>query len=68
MDIFDLIEDFVEDPWGTAVEVAIQPAVDALDILDGLTEGEIRERAVIRLGTDVVAGMALGEIIEHLRK
>lgn len=49
-----------------AVKTATQPIRDGLDILDGLTEGELRVRAAARLGADVVAGMALSEIIEIL--
>lgn len=49
-----------------AVDAVTQPVVDTLDILDGLTEGEIREKAALRLGADVVAGMALSEIIEAI--
>lgn len=44
-----------------------QPVRDGLDLLDGLTEGEIRTKAALRLGADVVAGMALSEIIEALQ-
>lgn len=49
-----------------AVSTVTRPIVDGLDILEGLTEGEIREKAVIRLGADVVAGMALSEIVDYL--
>lgn len=60
------VSDFVEDPIGTTVEVVTQPIVDSLDVLDGLSEGEIRTKAALRLGTDVVAGMALSEVIAVL--
>ena len=56
--MFDLI--------GKGIGMALQPVADGLDFLDGLTEGEIREKAAIRLGADVVAGMALSEIIETM--
>lgn len=59
MEIFDLAE--------IVVKGALAPVRDGLDILDGLTEGEIRTKAVARLGADVVAGMALSEIIEALK-
>lgn len=68
MGIFDIVEDFIDDPVGTVVDTATQPFVDGLDILEGLTEGEIREKAALRLGTDYVAGMALGDVIDFLRK
>ena len=64
--VYDTVEDFVDDPVGYTVQTVTQPIVDAADVLDGLTEGEIREKAVLRLGADVVGGMALGEIIEFL--
>lgn len=47
--------------------MALQPVRDAVDVLDGLTEGEIRAKAIARLGADVVAGMALSELIEVLK-
>ncbi len=49
-----------------AVKTVTRPIVDGLDILEGLTEGEIREKAAIRLGADVVAGMAISEVVEYL--
>lgn len=52
----------------TAINIAVQPIADAFDVLDGLTEGEIREKAALRLGADIVAGMAIGEVIEALNE
>ena len=57
--MFDLLDDLVK--------VTLSPVVDGLDILEGLTEGEIRTKAIARLGADVVAGMAMSEIIEALQ-
>ena len=51
-----------------AVKTATQPIRDGLDILDGLSEGEIRVKAAARLGADVVAGMALSEIIDLMQE
>jgi len=51
-----------------AVRTATQPIRDGLDVLDGLTEGEIRIKAAARLGADVVSGMALSEIIDLLQE
>jgi len=62
--VLDTAVDFVEDPIGTTVDVVTQPVRDGLDIVDGLTEGELREKAILRLGADVVAGMAVSELIE----
>ena len=58
MGIFDLAE--------IVVKGALAPIDDALDVLDGLTEGKIRAKAAARLGADVVAGMALDEVIDAL--
>lgn len=58
MGLFDLAE--------IVVKGALAPIDDALDVLDGLTEGEIRTKAAARLGADVVAGMALDEVIDAL--
>lgn len=64
------IDDFCDDPIGTTVRTTVksvtQPVVDSLDILSGLSEGELRHRAALRLGVDVVAGIALSEVIEYL--
>ena len=56
--------DFAEDPIGTSVDVATQPIRDGLDIIDGLSEGELREKAALRLGADIAGGMALSELAE----
>ena len=56
----------VSDPIGTGINMVTQPVVDGLDVLNGLTEGELREKAALRLGADIVAGMALNELIEEL--
>ena len=58
MGIFDIVD--------IVVDSALAPVRDGLDILDGLTEGEIRTKAAARLGADVVAGMALSEILDAL--
>lgn len=50
------------------VDVALQPIRDTADILDGLSEGELRIKAISRLGADVVGGMALSEVVEYLNK
>lgn len=65
--ISNTLEDFIDDPIGTAVKVATQPVVDGCDLLEGLTEGEFRHKAALRLGADVVAGMTISEVIEVMR-
>lgn len=66
--MFDIIDDFLDDPIGTVVDVTTQPLRDGIEIIDGLSEGELREKAILRLGADVVAGMALGELIDWYTK
>lgn len=56
--------EFVEDPIGKSIDIATQPIRDGADIIDGLTEGELRYKAGLRLGADIVSGMALSELIE----
>ena len=67
-DVFDsvasTINRTIHDPVGTASQVVTQPLHDVLDVVEGLTEGELRVWAVARLGTDAASGMALSELIE----
>jgi hypothetical protein len=46
------------------VDSVTQPFEDAYDIVDGLTEGELREEAAARLGAQVVMTMTTAELIE----
>lgn len=48
------------------LDAALSPIVDGLDFLEGLSEGELRTWAALRLGTDVVAGMTTAAIIQVL--
>jgi hypothetical protein len=64
--VTNTIEDFIDDPLATTANIATQPIRDSCDLLDGLTEGEIRHKAALRLGADIVAGMVIGEVIEAL--
>ena len=50
------------------VKAATQPIKDGVEILEGLSEGEIRQQAIARLGVDVVAGMGIAELIEFLKE
>lgn len=60
------VDKAISDPVGFVVDSTVQPVVDTLDVLEGLTEGELRERAALRLGADVAAGMAASEILDVL--
>ncbi len=45
---------------------ALKPLRDAAEVLGGLSESDLRERAAIRLGADLVAGMSLGNVVDYL--
>lgn len=62
--VSETVSEFVEDPVGTTIRTATQPIRDGVEIIDGLTEGELRTKAAARLGADVVAGMAVNELVE----
>jgi len=62
--ILDTLEDFVKDPIRTTVKVATQPLRDTLEVIDWLTEWEIRTKAIARLWADAVMWMATSELIE----
>lgn len=64
--VINEVNEFVDDPIGKSVRVATQPVRDGLEVIDGLTEGELRTKAALRLGADAVAGMALNEVIDAL--
>ncbi|AGN30285.1 hypothetical protein VPFG_00286 [Vibrio phage nt-1] len=64
--VVNTVDDFIDDPVGQTVYHATSPIRDAAEIIEGLTEGEIRAMAVARLGADIAAGMAISEIIEVL--
>jgi hypothetical protein len=42
------------------------PIADAVDVIEGLTEGELRAMAAARFGADVVVGLGASELIELL--
>lgn len=64
--VTNTVSDFVEDPVGTTIDITTQPLRDGLDVLEGLSEGELREKAALRLGADIVASMALSEVVTYL--
>ena len=53
--------------FGFIVDAVTAPIRDTLDVFEGLTEGELRKKAALRLGADVVADMAVSELMEALR-
>ena len=66
--ILDSVGDFVASPIKTSIDIVTQPVVDIVDVLDGLTEGELRHKAALRLGADVASGLALNELIEMYKE
>ena len=65
--LVDTASDFARDPIKTTVNIATQPIRDWLDIIDGLTEWELRTKAIARLWVDVAWWMALSELIESYK-
>jgi len=59
--MFDELFDIAEDIFDRTVA---QPIDDVVEVVDGLTELELREAAAVRLGSTVVEGMLLSELIE----
>jgi len=55
---------FIDNPVGETIDTALAPVNDTLIVMDGLTEGELRVKAIARLGVDAASGMALSELIE----
>lgn len=55
------------DLFDKTIEAATQPIHDGANVIEGLTEGEIRTAAAARLGADVIAGMTISEIIDYLQ-
>ena len=66
MGLFDVVDDFFDDPIKTTAKIVTQPLRDSVEVLEGLSDGELRERAIARLGADAIAGMGTAEIIEVL--
>ena len=62
--VTDAASNFADDPVGTTADIATQPIRDGIDIIDGLSAGELREKAVLRLGADIAGAMALSELID----
>ena len=60
----DAADSFVRNPVKTTVNMALQPVRDTLIIIDGLTEGELRTEAILRVGVDSAVGMGVSELID----
>ena len=62
--VVDTVEDFVDDPFETTIDIATQPIRDGIEVVEGLSEGELRTKAALRLGGDIDATMAVDELID----
>ncbi len=62
--IVDTTERFIKNPVKTTVDIATQPLRDWLDIIDWLTEWELRTKAIARLWVDIAWWMAVSELID----
>lgn len=58
------IDKAIDDPFEFVIDTVTKPVRDVIEVVDGLTEGELRTKAALSLGIDVVAGMALSELID----
>jgi hypothetical protein len=62
--VVDEAVEFVEHPVDKTIDTLTQPLRDSVAIVHGLTEGELRVKAIARLGADVAGGMAAAELID----
>lgn len=62
--VVNTVEDVVDDPIGFTSRQMMSPISDTIDIVQGLTEGELRLKATASLGADVVLGMGSGQLVE----
>jgi hypothetical protein len=60
---FKTVDSFIDDPVGTTVYSVTSPVRNTLDLIDGLSEGELRLKAAVSLGLDVAAGLGTSELI-----
>ena len=67
-DLLDTVWDFVSDPVRTTAKIVTQPLRDTLDIVDWLTEWELRVKAIARLWTDVAVWMTASELIDWYKE
>lgn len=58
------VDEFIDDPVGKTVNVVTQPLYDVVDVVDGLTEGELRTKAAFRLGVEYAAGMSVAQLVD----
>ncbi len=65
--MFGLFDDVVEVTGrvaGVAVNSVVSPVTNTLEVVAGLTEGELRLKAIAALGADAALGMSVDALIE----
>ena len=62
--VCNTVNDFVEDPIGETIHHVTAPIRNGIEIIDGLSEGELRTQAILALGLDIASGMSASELIE----
>lgn len=53
--------------FGNLIDIATSPlrvVANAIEVIDGLTEGELRTRAALSVGAEIAGGMAVEELVE----
>lgn len=58
------LDKFIDNPVGSSIEIVTQPIRDGIEIVEGIKEGELREKACVRLGVDVLSGTCASELLE----
>ena len=58
----------IQDPIGTVIDMKLGGVRAGLEVLDGLTEGELRLKAAASLGASFVEQASLEQLIEAVKK
>lgn len=57
-------EEFIKNPVKATIDSLTSPLRNGLEVIDGLTEGELRLQAAAKLGTDIAVGMSVSELLD----
>lgn len=53
--------------FGNLIDIATSPlrvVTNTIEVVDGLTEGELRTRAALSVGAEIAGGMAVEELVD----
>jgi len=64
-DFFDDAIDLTSSIVDTTLNSSVNTITNTLDLIDGLTEGEIREKAILELGKEAVSNMTQSQLIDY---